>query len=581
MWSKFLPFFLVVLAGFCLSCPLSPVQTGAAVLKFSYDLTYIIPLPVVGDPASDKAPEDIAYTPGEVVWTDISTESAVNPGENFTIGHTYKAEVTFTARSGYNFSRLTGSEWTAASGIPSQTNFYHRNAARVVQTNNTTEEIDIAVYFPVLLEPTDKPGGLVVMTGINPYATEISFSLDKAYYGTWRVYASETGGQPLSAVRAYFDVAGELDTPSITLKSDEDPFSPGIYYVSLQVEGRGESERLALWEDPVPLDDPDDPTPMSLASRFHIPDTALPAGAGGVSAVFSVLHAYIAKFSGSMLAWGYRVPGIALGDWIDLPSLEVAEYIRSDDRVIANAINDGQGGPVLNKDLGGDKGYLLRLIVVGNNSFHSRGSYWLTDKGARTHNDATPHLVFQFQNIPGFAKMSTGSSGGGYKDTGMRSYLVPSNGADWGDPDPAKEKNPGAFHAGLVNAGVPDAVLFAPKRYVTNNGKRDGSDLADGADEIEDKVWLPTVREMFGTEDASNGAYETAANQARLEYYTDNESRKKYNKDGNPAYYWEASPGWSRYFTPTSFCEVNAGGRASYISPDQGDMGVAPAFCVK
>ncbi|MDR1787001.1 MAG: hypothetical protein LBR16_00905, partial [Treponema sp.] len=78
----------------------------------------------------------------------------------------------------------------------------------------------------------------------------------------------------------------------------------------------------------------------------------------------------------------------------------------------------------------------------------------------------------------------------------------------------------------------------------------------------------------------ANGAYETEANQARLEYYTDDDLRKKYNKDGNPACYWEASPGWARYFTPTSFCEVNTVGSDFYTSPNQDNVGVAPAFCV-
>jgi hypothetical protein len=430
------------------------------------------------------------------------------------------------------------------------------------------------------------PGGNGLLTAINADATEIRFTMDKVYTSDWNVYTTADGTVAAPGIRASFDSR----SLTLTLRSTTGPIAPRIYYVSLTEEGKPESERFPLWGEPRV-----DPTPMSLAKRFRLVDrgSGIPharliedsgatsslldlagclTSAGAVSALFNALHGYIAAFGAS--GEGNTVPDILLGDWVDLPSLSVAAYIRSDGNTIANAFTAS------NTDLGAH-GKLLRLIVVGNNSFHSGkgqdGAYTVTA------NDATPHLVFQFQNIPGEARMSTGSDGGGYKDTGMRSYLVPSNGAAWGNTG---DSGSGVFLAGLVNAGVPDALLFAPKRYVTNNGKRyQGGkiDLATGADEIEDKVWLPTGREMFGDDDAfANGNYETAANQARLEYYTDNESRIKYNSDGGSQAYWEASPGWAddNFSSSGTFCEVRSNGSPSYISPNWEGIGVAPAFCV-
>jgi hypothetical protein len=424
------------------------------------------------------------------------------------------------------------------------------------------------------------PEGSILVTMINADATKVYFTLDQEYTGEWKVYTDATG-DARSKVNASFSVIN--DVPFLILTSAE-PISPRTYYVSLKEEYKPESDRIALWGEPRV-----DPNPISLAKRFHlaergygIPDARLiEDGAGllqsadGVRAVFSVLHAYLQDVRAGVAPMNdYIVPGILLGDWVDLPSLSVAEYRRSDNNVIADAINITS-----NTDLG-DHGKLLRLIVVGNNSFHSGAVYWPPET-ARFWNDATPHLVFQFQNIPGTARMQTGSAGGGYKGSGMRGYLVKT------EDDP----NSGKFLDGLKNAGVPEDWLFAPIRYVTNNGKRyeynwqtdveTKTDLATGADEIQDTVWLPTVREMFGEPDASNETYETAANQARLEYYTDNTARIKYNGGGHADWYWEASPGWALSSTSNgTFCEVTTGGAASFLWPDQ-SLGVAPAFCVR
>jgi hypothetical protein len=100
-------------------------------------------------------------------------------------------------------------------------------------------------------------------------------------------------------------------------------------------------------------------------------------------------------------------------------------------------------------DLADGHGNLLRLIVVGINSFHSKDKYTVTA------NNGVPHLVFQFQNIPVSRRMNmSDSNGGGYAASEMRKYLIPVD----GDTD----ANSGAFLTGLLDAGVPKAVMWAP-----------------------------------------------------------------------------------------------------------------------
>jgi hypothetical protein len=101
---------------------------------------------------------------------------------------------------------------------------------------------------------------------------------------------------------------------------------------------------------------------------------------------------------------------------------------------------------------------------------------------------------------------------------------------------------------------------------------------ADGTHTIQDKLWLPTVREMFGDNRRyTNDTYETAANQARLEYYTSDAVRMKYDADNSRMWYWLASP-YSA--SAADFCNVNHTGiTGSYDASSVG--GCAPAFCVR
>jgi hypothetical protein len=266
-----------------------------------------------------------------------------------------------------------------------------------------------------------------------------------------------------------------------------------------------------------------------------------------VTGAFNALHEFIQ-------AGGLASGTVKLGDWIDLEGgLAVEAYDGTD--------NKGGGGfnhnatkaveKVYNK--GAAWGTLCRLIVVGVNSFNGKND-----------ND-TPHVVFQFQNIPVTRRMNaTNTNEGGYAESEMRTYLT------------------GNFLAGLKIAGVPDGVLWAPVRYLSagTNGK--------GATKITDKLWLPTKREMTGSGTYSADG-ETVDNQARLAYYTDNNTRLKAwdgdssdnypdMKKGTGEWYWTGS---ARYDRSDLFCNVHDNGSdtASYSASSAG--GVAPAFCVK
>jgi hypothetical protein len=296
-------------------------------------------------------------------------------------------------------------------------------------------------------------------------------------------------------------------------------------------------------------------TNASIKNTFGISTT----GTTGVTATFNAVHAYVSGRSAAQLLSDNI---IQRGDYIDLEA-----GMTVDGTAVANTV-------LL------DHGTLLRLIVVGINSFNayggeggSTGNVNYTGNG----NGADAHLVFQFQNLPFEHNMnSTNTSVGGYAGSALRKYLVPTG-----------DSGSGAFLTGLTNAGVPSSVLWAPKRYVWHGT---GSTYADL---IQDKLWLPTVREMVqkdplgivgGNDIVSNDTYETEANQAFFEYYTSIvSSRAKYRVviltvplvvNGG---YWLASP---HSASATNFCCILGGGSSNY-DVASGISGVAPAFCVK
>jgi hypothetical protein len=301
-------------------------------------------------------------------------------------------------------------------------------------------------------------------------------------------------------------------------------------------------------------------TNASIKNTFGITTT----GQTAVTDSFNAVHAYLqSKTAAQLAAEGL----IQLGDYIDLEGgLAVDQYYTGSpvaaNEGITEAQNNGEVNAANTQIPGGDRGTLLRLIVVGINSFNAQAPY--TGNG----NGENAHLVFHFQN-GGFARHrvnETDTNAGGYKETEVRKYLVGAGGPS---------ADTGNFYNGLVAAGVPASVFWAPKRYGANGG---GSGTTTGADLIEDKLWLPTEREMFGERQWSHTTYETNANQARLEYYGDNASRIKYR--GSDAYQIQfrlASPSSS---STTGFTSVSLTGNALTGSASLG-MTIVPAFCVR
>jgi hypothetical protein len=279
-----------------------------------------------------------------------------------------------------------------------------------------------------------------------------------------------------------------------------------------------------------------DGTNSSIKAKFGITTS----GTAGVTAAFNAPSTYIQ-------AGGLSSPNniIRLGDWIDLEGgLTVSAY----------GSGDYAGGFIAsNQDLGG-YGKLFRLIVVGINSFNGKNS------------NNTPHVVFQFQNIPVIRPMNRiATTWGGYQSSFMRRYLL-------NDTDYNSSVARISFLAGLKNAGVPEAVLWAPKRYVS---ARTTYNVAVDPVLIEDVLWLPTGREMFGPYYGKSIADETAGNQTRLEYYDyenyevsagfeDYNTRfmkwRKYAQSYGYWWYWEASQVGDQYNASKSFCGVFGGG---------------------
>jgi hypothetical protein len=193
----------------------------------------------------------------------------------------------------------------------------------------------------------------------------------------------------------------------------------------------------------------------------------------------------------------------------------------------------------------------------------TNGQYAVTD------NDNTPHVVFQFQNIPVTRRMNarveySSTNAGGYAASEMRRYLV----------EVAEDGDSGKFLEGLKNAGVPEEALWAPKRFVSDKGS--GTDNRNT--EISDLLWLPTEWELFGGNTTySVSADETEANQARLEYYDSAEARKKYRGEAKwYERYWGASPANN----DDMFCSFEHTGTALGFSAS-GAIGCVPAFCVR
>jgi hypothetical protein len=271
--------------------------------------------------------------------------------------------------------------------------------------------------------------------------------------------------------------------------------------------------------------------PKSLKATFDVSAS----GVAGVSATFNALHDFIQN--GGLTTDPSK---IALGDWIDLDG-----GLPVDGNTYLPGTGVGQASEAIVVPFDADhnnpgySGTLLRLIVVGINSFNGKNG------------NNTRHVVFQFQNIP--------VKRGVYDH---RSYL------------------PGTVLTGLIASGVPEGVLWAPTRLVAQ------SYTGSGCVTVTDKLWLPTELEMCGYSGFtrySNASAETEDNQARLEYYVCGTSRIKYGSGQNNfrsggGTYWLASPAAQ---SQQWHCTVDGYGRPGRYNHTDSLYGIAPAFCVQ
>ncbi|MDR0527169.1 MAG: InlB B-repeat-containing protein, partial [Spirochaetaceae bacterium] len=277
----------------------------------------------------------------------------------------------------------------------------------------------------------------------------------------------------------------------------------------------------AKWESAIPIADANS---ADLMVKFGIKQAGYSLSSistADVTNTFNTVKSYLATQNSADVNPAAGLGVIKLGDYVELPSLRVAAY------------NSNGGGINITSNTGDGK---LRLMVVGINPYYGKNG-----------NTVTQHLVFQFKDYPGNGRINaSGTNAGGYAASEMRQYLI------------------NEYLPGLLTAGVPDSAIWAVKRMVANGG------IATGADAIEDKLWLPTEREMFGSNTNSNSTHESDANQGRLGYYNDDVGRKKANV------YLTASPYDGDYY----WCGITDNGQPiRWINPDS-SYGVAPAFAV-
>ncbi|MDR2468262.1 MAG: DUF6273 domain-containing protein, partial [Spirochaetaceae bacterium] len=256
------------------------------------------------------------------------------------------------------------------------------------------------------------------------------------------------------------------------------------------------------------------PDNTNLATKF---------GTTGVAATFNAVAAYLRTTpkqdgSGTTMSVG----AIKIGDYVILPSLSVAVY-NSQGTAITGLADQ-------------------KVKVVGINPYAGKN---LNTPGAL--------LVFQFEKIVTTRRMHLNANVS-YGETELRRYLTPVGGAT----------GSGNFYTGLVNAGVPEDVFWAPMRVI-------GAKYGGSIESLQDKVFLPTVYEAFGYEYGG----ETSGNQGRLSAYHDSDSRKKSGAGANE--WWLASPDSS---SSSYFGNVYTNGSVTSNIANT-VLGLAPAFCIK
>jgi uncharacterized repeat protein (TIGR02543 family) len=293
-----------------------------------------------------------------------------------------------------------------------------------------------------------------------------------------------------------------------------------------------------------------------------------------VTNVFNAVSAYIKDNA----AFGTANSLIQLGDYIDLPALTVAYYQTSGAGGGGFSSTNTWLSYATNRNVnfnGWSRGYTLRLVVAGINTFNSLNG------------NNEPHVVFHFRSVVGPRRMnSSNTNTSGYAGSEMRKYLT----------DIADDANSGKFLAGLVAAGVPSNVIWAPTRTVSASNST--------VTTVTDKVWLPTMWELTGASNGTNAA-EDGTNQVQFPLYNPNQYPSitfMSPQDGNVythswfdrgiasaslgSVWWTGSPTAGnaasfRSFSSASTPNDSVNGFPSNSNAALTTVYISPAFCIK
>ncbi|GMO55685.1 MAG: hypothetical protein Ta2G_15050 [Termitinemataceae bacterium] len=298
--------------------------------------------------------------------------------------------------------------------------------------------------------------------------------------------------------------------------------------------------------------------PLKKANgTFDIPDNddlKEKFAANSAEEFFDSLHVYINTEGTNLETDGF----VKVGNYIDLPSLAVDRYNGAGGFAVTTATDDAS-----NKK--------LRLLVVGINTYKGKNIPDELTEGVKNNN--SPHVMFQFQNIPVVRRNEDPDTNlKGYLGSELRQYLISST-----DSDGANRKS---FLSSLNAAGVKAENMMEVTRKMSNSGIDTAENPID-LDTVTDKLFIPTEMEMFG-EMLGASELEEEENQGLFSYYpkddVGNTSRIKYF-GSDARLYWTASPYYLEDHADSGYGELfmavstNGGGIAlGYLG------GVVPAF---
>ncbi|GHT42895.1 hypothetical protein AGMMS49965_15450 [Bacteroidia bacterium] len=418
-----------------------------------------------------------------------------------------------------------------------------------------------------------------------PKQDKLNITLTTSYPSGTQIYLFRDDA-PSTELVADITTEYNVEEKSLVLGLNNNVHS-GDYWVAVQEPGKDMSARIKV-----------------AIIRYHLTQPVSP----NLNVKFSTNQGftYILRQLHELISYPY--PGddftkiIRLGDYLDLPPVG-GRHLPNNEEFI--------------DDLG-SHGYLRRLIVVGLNSFKRDG-------GLVNNPNAPDHLVFQFENVPYLNReMFYGTfedhkyiarNKGGYATSLVRSYVTEAL------------MNDLFTNCMYMDTTMVKTMVWAPKRQMANGPLYYGT----GVDVLEDKLWIPTEWEMTGKHLTSIWQLEPGTGQARLEYYTTDDRRAKYNRKGSfiagkyyadcRTRYWLASAGSFRVFythlqidhkyiyyeeaptndiygslTPewvveyhdtnapavlgTTFATIDINGYPGF-SPTNHTAGISPAFCFK